>query len=290
MDTFYLIDKPTWITSFDVIRKLRKITWCKKMWHTWTLDPLASWLLLIWTWNYTKLIPYFEKDTKEYEFCVNLDWVSDSFDAETEVHYISEIDKLKYKNELNTSKIKEILNTHFIWEIDQLPPKYSALKIWWEKALDLVRNWVDFELQSRKITVFNIDIISFSYPYLELKAKVSAWTYIRSIAHDLWKILWTGWYISKLRRTKIWKLDTSLSVPLDDFTTNYKFEAVNLFDKDRFITLNETILNKVNNWLKQMLKLDLKENIDYFIKDKDNNITNIIRYKDWLLIPVKKIL
>ena len=74
MNRFYLIDKPLNVTSFDVIRILRKKLNIRKMWHTWTLDPLATGGLLIATWNYTKLIPYFDKDTKQYEFDINLDW------------------------------------------------------------------------------------------------------------------------------------------------------------------------------------------------------------------------
>ncbi len=72
MNWFYFIDKPIWITSFDVIFKLRRKFNNKRGWHTWTLDPLASGVLIVAIWEYTKLIPYFEKDEKEYEFKVNL--------------------------------------------------------------------------------------------------------------------------------------------------------------------------------------------------------------------------
>lgn len=130
---FYLIDKPLWISSFDVIRKLRKITNIKKMWHTWTLDPLASGLLLLAFWNYTKLIPYFEKDIKEYEFKVKLDWTTPTFDMEYEPDLIQEDLQEKYKNELTIDKIDEVLKNNFLWKITQIPPKYSAIKIWWKK-------------------------------------------------------------------------------------------------------------------------------------------------------------
>lgn len=85
---FYLIDKPLEYTSFDILRVLRKKLNIKKMWHTGTLDPLATGGLLIAVWNYTKLIPYFEKDTKEYEFSLNFDGISDSYDLWTPVNYI----------------------------------------------------------------------------------------------------------------------------------------------------------------------------------------------------------
>lgn len=94
MNVFYLIDKPIWISSFDIIRDLRKKLDTRKMWHTWTLDPLASGLVLIAVWNYTKLIPYLEKDSKKYEFKIWLDGVSESFDLGTDVQYISEEKKV----------------------------------------------------------------------------------------------------------------------------------------------------------------------------------------------------
>jgi tRNA pseudouridine55 synthase len=77
---FYLIDKPINFTSFDVISVLRWKLQIKKIWHTGTLDPLATGCLLVASWNDTKLIPYFEKDKKEYFFKANFNWKSASYD------------------------------------------------------------------------------------------------------------------------------------------------------------------------------------------------------------------
>ena len=105
---FFLIDKPLNITSFDVLRDLRKKIHIKKMWHTWTLDPLASGLLLAAIGDYTKLIPYFEKDVKEYEFSVCLDWTTESLDLEKEVQFLSAEAQEKFKNEITLEKIQEV--------------------------------------------------------------------------------------------------------------------------------------------------------------------------------------
>jgi len=67
---FYLIDKPLNFTSFDIVKIMKKKLNEKRIGHTGTLDPLASGLLLIASGNYTKLIPYFEKDSKVYEFTI----------------------------------------------------------------------------------------------------------------------------------------------------------------------------------------------------------------------------
>lgn len=289
MNCFYLIDKPIWFTSFDVLRVLKKKLNIKKIWHTWTLDPLATGLLLVATWNYTKLIPYFEKDTKEYEFKILLNWTTPSFDSETEITFLSEHKQKYFKNNLKKEFIENILQKYFTWKIIQVPPKYSAIKIWWKKALDMVRAWKDFELKGREVTIFDIKIISYNYPEIYLKAKVSAWTYIRSIAKDLGDILWTWWYISYLRRTAIWNLDLSLSQTLENFDPSIKLNEEKLFPRHQFIKLSQTQINDINNWktIKNTFNF-LEDKKEYFVKNWDF-ITNVIRVNGLNIKPVRKI-
>ena len=289
MNKIYLIDKPIGITSFDVLRKLRKILNIKKMWHTWTLDPLATGALLVAIWNYTKLIPYFEKDTKEYIFKIWLDWITETFDIEKSVKYITQEKRNNLKKKLSKEKIECIINEKFVWSIEQVPPKYSAIKIWWKKALDKVRLGEDFEMKKRKIIIYSIDLLEFNYPDLTLKALVSAWTYIRSIASDLGEIIWSWGYIKELRRTKIGNLDLSNSIKLDDFKEDNFLNIEKLFWKDNFLEVDNSILWKLNNWLSVKKDLYLDEDKDYFVKKWDF-ITNIISYNDWLLVPKRKIL
>lgn len=288
MNAFYLIDKPLGITSFDVIRILRKKLNIKRIWHTWTLDPLATWGLLIATWNYTKLIPFFEKDNKAYEFEISFDWVSDSYDLWTEVRYLSEEEKKYFSWEITKEKILEILRNSFSWEINQVPPKYSALKINWKKALKKVKSWEEFELKPRICNIFEIELLEFFYPRALFRAKVSAGTYIRSIANDLWKIIWSWAYVTKLRRTSVWSLDISLWQDLENFDFTKKLDLKNIFKNRQFITLEEEILKKLNNWLCVFWNFDLKKNEEIFVFDK-KNVTNIVFY-DWeKLIPKRKI-
>jgi len=165
MNSFYLIDKPLDISSFDVIRRMRKTLNIKKMGHTGTLDPLATGAILIATGNYTKLIPYFEKDAKVYEFDIMLDGVTDSFDLAEPVQHIS-----------------------------------SALKIDGKRAYDRARAGEDVEMKTREVEIQHIEILHFNYPKLTLRAQVSAGTYIRSIAADLGDILGSGGYRGNLER------------------------------------------------------------------------------------------
>lgn len=288
MDAFYFIDKPLGISSFDVIRNLRKKLNIKKMWHTWTLDPLATGGLLIATWNYTKLIPYFEKDFKTYEFEISFDWSSDSYDLWTQVKYLSLEEKKYFEKNITKQKIEDVLKEKFLWEISQVPPKYSALKINWKKALEKVKNGEEFEIKARKCNIFEIELLDFKYPFVLIRAKVSAGTYIRSIAFDLWKIFWSWAYVTKLRRTSVWNLDISLTQSLDNFDENKKLELKNIFKWNIFSDLPENILNKINNWLCVYWKFDYEIWKDIFILNK-NMISNVVFY-DWeKLIPKRKI-
>lgn len=289
MNYFFLIDKPIWITSFDVIRQLRKKLNIKKMWHTGTLDPLATGGLLVATWNYTKLIPYFEKDTKEYEFTVMFDWITDSFDLWTDVKFLKEQDLEKAKNTITKNYLELLLKNKFTGKITQIPPKYSALKIWWKKAVDLVREGKSVDLKKRSCEIFFIKIIDFSFPEVTFKAKVSSWTYIRSIASDLWEELKTWWYITKLRRTKIWELDISSSIKLDFLDISRCINITNLFPKDYFIKAEGHILKKINNWLPVFWKFDYPIWQNLFVFDQ-KTITNIVFYDGEKLLAKRKIL
>lgn len=286
MNRFYLIDKPIWISSFDIIRDLRKKLNIKKIGHTWTLDPLATWAVILAVWNYTKLIPYLEKDKKTYEFTISIDWLTDSFDLAEKVHYLSVELQEKYKKDITKEKIVEILKQKFTWKIIQVPPKYCALKINWQRAYKLAREWKDIKMKSRVIEIFNIELLSYNYPKIKIKAEVSAGTYVRSIAMDLGQILGTGWYITKLRRTKIGDLDISKSQTLDKFDEKNTLDIKKLFKNKAFISLEDSILNNINNGMKVKGNFDYKIWEDFFIYNKWN-ITNIVEYNWKILIPKK---
>ena len=299
MENFYLIDKEIWISSFDIIRKLRKKISIKKMWHTWTLDPLATGLVLVATGNYTKLIPFLEKDKKTYITTINLDWVSSSYDLAEKIEYLSEEKQEYFKKKLTREKLEEILKNNFTWKIEQTPPKYSAVKIDWKRAYDLARKWKEFEIKSKQVEIFSIKILNYNYPELELELEVSAGTYIRSIAKDLWNILWTWWYLSKLRRTKIAKLDLKKSQILSTeglsplwvkniFNSNYFLEVDNNWNYNNWEITKEDF-RRLNDWLERNRRFNLEINKNYFLFDQ-KKITNVVMF-DWeKLIPIKKII
>ncbi len=208
---FYLINKPIGFTSFDAIRKIRKITGIKKIGHTGTLDPLATGCLLIATDNSTKLISRLENDTKTYLFTVDLSITSPSLDLEWSITPVN-IDWIYVHTD------EEIIQ-FLMWQVSQLPPKYSAIHIWWKRAYDLVRKWVDFNIEKRPIQVSDVEIINKTLPKITLRLTISAGWYIRSFAPILGEFFWVpdGGCITYLHREKIGNISIEHAMEFDTF-------------------------------------------------------------------------
>ncbi|MBR2543537.1 tRNA pseudouridine(55) synthase TruB [Candidatus Saccharibacteria bacterium] len=203
-DQIILIDKPAGISSFGVVAKVRKKLRDEfghkiKVGHTGTLDPFATGLLILLSGKMTKKSGEFLKLDKEYIAELKLGFTSTTGDPEGEITKV---------NDINTdiNEIKNVLN-NFIGEIEQTPPKFSAIKINGQRAYKLARKGQDFEIPSRKVTIYNIEILDYNYPKLKIKCHVSSGTYIRTLAEDIGKALGTGAYLTALRRTKIGNYD-----------------------------------------------------------------------------------
>ena len=204
---FFLINKPLWYTSFDVIRKLRKILNTKKLWHTGTLDPLATWVLLIATDGSTKLIPQLEKLEKTYICTIRIDGMSPSLDLGTPVtpHSISEIQ----------DHSPQELHDFLLSQTEQIPPQYSALHIDGVRAYEKARNGEDFEMKKRSISVPYVEILGLHPPEIRIRIRISSGWYIRSFAPLIGQYFWLLWgYVSELHRECIhlpwgWSLDDS---------------------------------------------------------------------------------
>lgn len=288
MDAFFYVDKPSGQTSFAVLREMRKILWVKKIWHTGTLDPLATWGLLVATGSYTKLISYVKKDTKSYRAEIMLDGTSPSYDSDSEITYLSEEVQNKLKTELNLEKIQTCIDVHFLGEITQIPPKYSALKIDGKRALDRTLAGEDIVMKERKTTIFSSKIISYEYPKLVAEFRVSAGTYIRSIAFDLWKHLWAGWYLCNLRRIQVWKLTEDMLQELDDISPENTLDVHEIFWDTIFDFTDDVVLKRLSDGQRVWGEYDFPENTEIFLS-KDNMIRYVVEYKDSVLHPRKKI-
>ena len=225
-DQIILIDKPAGISSFGVVAKIRGKLKAEfghkiKVGHTGTLDPFATGLLILLSGKMTKKSNEFLKLDKVYEATLKLGFTSTTGDPEGE---ITEYDstwagdgaggtpdarsrKASTVGEAATagpaqSIIVSTLNS-FIGKIRQTPPKFSAIKINGQRAYKLAREGKDFEIPSREVEIYSIEILKYNYPELKIRVHCSSGTYIRTLAEDIGETLKTGAYLTTLRRIKI---------------------------------------------------------------------------------------
>jgi len=205
---FILINKPTKITSHDVVDTLRRITGIKKIGHAGTLDPFATGLLILGIQReFTRRLSFFQKKDKEYIATLKLGAESDTFDKDGKI-FEKEVKKLPEKKE-----IEKILKS-FLGEVEQTPPAFSAKKIGGKKLYELARRGIKTEIKPQKVKIYEISVLEYHFPYLKIKVKCSSGTYIRSLASDIGKKLGCGAYVEELVRTKIGEFSIENAVEL----------------------------------------------------------------------------
>lgn len=202
MRGFIMVDKGMGMTSFDVVYKARKWANEKRVGHAGTLDPLATGLLIVAVGEATKVLEYLIGFDKEYEVNGLFGAVSDTFDAEGKIETLGEEEMKKYESVTQESFEKNIL-PKFLGAIEQVPPKYSALKIDGKRAMDMARKGEEFEMKSRKVMIHELEIVKFNWPEVVIRVKCGSGTYIRSLINDMGEELGCGAYVKELRRTKI---------------------------------------------------------------------------------------
>ena len=259
-DRIILVDKPSGISSFGVVAKVRgkmrkELGQKVKVGHTGTLDPFATGLLIILTGKMTKKSAEFLKLDKEYVATMKLGYVSTTGDPEGEIqsystqgaslvsgavqstHVSSSApgatqsvydsssvsgaaqsvqDSLSYQDLPSLKTIETVIKS-FVGKIKQVPPRYSAIKIDGERAYKLARKGASFEIPSREVEIYEIEILRYEWPELEIRCAVSSGTYIRTLAEDIGEELRLGAYLTALRRTKVGKYSVDDAIKLDDF-------------------------------------------------------------------------
>lgn len=189
-----LVNKPKNKTSFSLVGALRRLLKVKKIGHAGTLDPFATGVMVLLVGKqYTKLSDKFLAADKEYLATVHLGIETDSYDCDGKL--IAENPSIPSEEELNKALEK------FQGEVEQTPPMFSAKKIKGKKLYELARQGISIERQPVKVHL-TTKLLHYDYPFVELEVKCSKGTYIRSIAHDLGKLLGCGAHLSALQRTR----------------------------------------------------------------------------------------
>jgi tRNA pseudouridine55 synthase len=208
-----LIDKPLEWTSYDVIRKLRKIINIKKIGHAGTLDPLATGLLIVCTGKFTKKINEYMAQEKEYTGTITLGAVTPTYDRESEPENVKSLDGI-------TEEIIKEKTKQFTGEILQTPPVHSAIKQNGKPVYLMARKGIDVVLEPRKITIKEFEITKIDLPVVSFKVVCTTGTYIRSLANDFGLALGFGGYLSELRRTRIGNFKVEDAMTMEEFKSS----------------------------------------------------------------------
>lgn len=213
-DGVLLLDKPTGMTSFGVVARIRRILTEQagkkvKVGHCGTLDPFATGLLILVTGKETKNAMTYTKLDKVYEATIRLGQTSTTGDPEGELTNVT--DHAPTLGEIETAV------RQFVGNITQRPPTFSAIKINGQRAYKLARQGKEVVIPERTVEIFSLEVIAYSYPELKINTHVSSGTYIRTLAEDIGKTLETGAYCSQLRRTRIGQWGIEEAKTLADF-------------------------------------------------------------------------
>jgi tRNA pseudouridine55 synthase len=192
----FLVNKPFGWSSFQAVKKMKYLLKARKCGHAGTLDPLATGLLIICTGKATKQLPEFQAQQKEYTGTITLGGITPSYDLETEV-----VERLPFAH--ITREEVEAAMAKLTGEIEQVPPVFSAVKVDGKRSYKLARQGEAKVLEPRKVLVESFEITRLDLPEVDFRVACSKGTYIRSLAHDLGKLLGCGAYLSALVRTRI---------------------------------------------------------------------------------------
>ena len=201
------VNKPAGITSFDVIRVVRRGTGMRKAGHAGTLDPLASGVLLVLLGQAVRVGEYLMELPKTYRATVRLGVATDTYDAEGTATQVSE------SAGVSREDVSRALEA-FSGEIEQTPPAFSSVKVQGRPAHRLARKGIPVALAARKARIYRIELLRIEGPDVDIEVECGKGTYIRSLAHDLGQALGCGAHLASLTRTRVgpFALDAAASM------------------------------------------------------------------------------
>jgi len=203
-----VLDKPIGMTSTHAVAVIKRLFAAKRAGHAGTLDPLASGCLPIALGEATKTVPFVVDSRKTYLFTVRWGEERDTDDAEGRVAATS-------KNRPDAAAISALL-PRFTGTIEQVPPRFSAVKIDGERAYDLAREGETVEIAPRAVTIHRLDLIEAADPdHAVFAAECGKGTYVRALARDLGRALGVLGHVSALRRSRVGPFGEADMIPLE---------------------------------------------------------------------------
>ena len=232
MNGLILINKPKDFTSFDVVAVMRRLAKQKKAGHTGTLDPNATGVLPILLGSATKAQDLIVSHDKTYIADFKLGLTTDTFDIWGKV-------TAEYESNADGDSVKNALHD-FVGEIEQIPPMFSAVQKDGKRLYDLARQGIEIERESRKVTVYDIELLNFDNETQSGSFRIacSKGTYVRTVIDDMDKKLGTGAVMTGLQRIEACGFSIDECITLD--------EAKSLAESEKL----ETALHSVESLFK----------------------------------------
>lgn len=193
MNGFLLINKPSGMTSHDVVNAVRRMAAIRRVGHAGTLDPMATGVLVLALGAATRLVQFIDNSDKTYRATLRL--------GETTTTYDADGDLVERRPVTVNQADVEMALAGFRGDIAQIPPMYSAVKVKGQKLYKLARQGKEIERAARPVTIHRLDVLDWAPPDLTIEVVCSAGTYIRSLAHDLGQTLGCGAHLTALTRT-----------------------------------------------------------------------------------------
>lgn len=219
MNGILIIDKPSGMTSFDVVRRIRRISGEKKVGHGGTLDPLASGVLPILIGSATKLSNEVMQGDKEYLAGIKFGVATDTDDSEGKTVSTGSVPKDLL------SRLTALI-PDFLGNIMQTPPIYSAIKKDGRPMYKAARKGEKVELEPRPVKICELELLEASGDTVTLRVKCSKGTYIRALARDLGSKIGCGAHIISLRRTLCGTYGIDDAKKLDEISSLQDIERV----------------------------------------------------------------
>lgn len=207
-DGALLIDKPSGLTSHDVVARIRRHLKIKKVGHCGTLDPNATGLLILVLGRATKLSEKLMAADKAYEGTVKFGETTNTYDADGELVSSLPVPPMALE-QINEAVAK------YVGDQMQAPPMVSAAKVGGVPLYKLARKGVEVQRKERLIHVYSFVFTHYEEPLASFRIACTKGTYVRSLAHDLGQDLGCGAHLATLRRTEIGQLKVSQATPLD---------------------------------------------------------------------------
>jgi tRNA pseudouridine55 synthase len=247
MNGLLVLDKPSGVTSHDVVSIVRRATGEKSIGHLGTLDPMATGVLPLLLGKYTRLAQFFGQAEKQYEGHIRFGFATDTFDAEG-----TATDERQSLTQ-SLAELRE-LGRVFHGEVDQLPPIYSAKKINGVPAHKLARAGVEVPVRTARITIHNFELCSLDGETAAFAMEVSAGGYVRSVAHELGQLAGCGAHLSSLRRTRAGAFTLGQAITVDHLKQSTPEELEGLLPHPRTllpempsVTVDDQLAGRLRN-------------------------------------------